>query len=227
MGLRILIVEDDAVLADGISSALRKYGYVIDCLADGAHADQALGIESYDLAILDLGLPRMDGFQVLQRLRARKEKMPVLILTARDELADRVKGLDLGADDYVIKPFELVELEARVRALIRRSAGEASPVLEIGSLSLDLAARRVLLEGKALDLTAREFAVLETLMSRSGRVVSKEQLNEHLGPGAEDLAENAIEVYVSRLRRKIDGSRVNIRTVRGFGYLLEAATDHL
>ena len=227
MGLRILIVEDDAVLADGISNALRKYGYVVDCLADGAHADQALGAESYDLAILDLGLPRMDGFQVLQRLRARKEKMPVLILTARDELADRVKGLDLGADDYVIKPFELVELEARVRALIRRSAGEASPVLEIGSLSLDLAARRVLLEGKALDLTAREFAVLETLMSRSGRVVSKEQLNEHLVPGAEDLAENAIEVYVSRLRRKIDGGRVNIRTVRGFGYLLEAATDHL
>ena len=116
MGLRILIVEDDAVLADGISNALRKYGYVVDCLADGAHADQALGAESYDLAILDLGLPRMDGFQVLQRLRARKEKMPVLILTARDELADRVKGLDLGADDYVIKPFELVELEARVRA---------------------------------------------------------------------------------------------------------------
>ena len=221
MGLRILIVEDDAVLADGMSSALRKYGYVVDCLADGAHADQALTTEDYDLAILDIGLPRMDGFEVLQRLRARKLKMPVLVLTARDELADRVKGLNLGADDYVIKPFELVELEARIRALIRRSMGEASPALEIGGLTLDMAARRVLLDEKTLDLTAREFGVLEILMSRAGRVVSKEQLNERLAGGAEDLAENAIEVYVSRLRKKINGARVTIRTVRGFGYLLE------
>jgi DNA-binding response OmpR family regulator len=223
MGLRILIVEDDAMLADGMSSALRKYGYVVDCLADGAHADQALTTEDYDLTILDIGLPRMDGFEVLQRLRARRKKMPVLVLTARDELADRVKGLNLGADDYVIKPFELAELEARIRALIRRSMGEASPALEIGGLTLDMAARRVLLEGRTLDLTAREFGVLETLMSRAGRVVSKEQLNERLASGAEDLAENAIEVYVSRLRKKIAGADISIRTVRGFGYLLESA----
>ena len=225
MGFRILIVEDDAVLADGMSSALRKYGYIVDCLADGTHADQVLGTADYDLTILDIGLPRMDGFEVLQRLRARRKKMPVLVLTARDELADRVKGLNLGADDYVIKPFELVELEARIRALIRRSMGEASPALEIGGLTLDMAARRVLLGGKKLDLTAREFAVLEILMSRAGRVVSKEQLNERLSGGAEDLAENAIEVYISRLRRKIAGAGTSVRTVRGFGYLLEATPD--
>ena len=225
MGFRILIVEDDAVLADGMSSALRKYGYIVDCLADGTHADQVLGTADYDLTSLDIGLPRMDGFEVLQRLRARRKKMPVLVLTARDELADRVKGLNLGADDYVIKPFELVELEARIRALIRRSMGEASPALEIGGLTLDMAARRVLLGGKKLDLTAREFAVLEILMSRAGRVVSKEQLNERLSGGAEDLAENAIEVYISRLRRKIAGAGTSVRTVRGFGYLLEATPD--
>jgi two-component system OmpR family response regulator len=225
MGLRLLIVEDDAVLADGMSGFLRQRGYAVECLADGAHADQALATGDYDLVILDLGLPRLDGFEVLQRLRARRKKTPVLVLTARDELEDRVKGLDLGADDYVTKPFELVEIEARIRALVRRSLGEASPALEIGRLSLDMAARRALLGGKPVEMTAREYGVLEILMTRSGRVVSKEQMNERLCEPGEELAENAIEVYVSRVRKKIDASGVSIRTVRGFGYMLEKARD--
>src|SRR5687767_3532810 len=219
--MRILIVEDDPVLADGLTRTLRAADYAVDSAGDGSEADHVLAAQHYDLVILDVGLPKLDGFEVLRRLRHRGSRIPVLVLTARDTLDDRVKGLDLGADDYLSKPFELAELEARVRALIRRGHSGGGSTLSHGVLSLDTAGRRATLSGEPLDLSAREFGVLEVLMLRSGRVVNKEQLAEGLYGWDEEVGANAIEVYVHRLRRKLEPAGVAIRTIRGLGYLLE------
>lgn len=219
--MRVLIVEDDPVLADGLTRSLRHADYAVDCINDGAEANHVLATQSYDLVILDLGLPKIDGFEVLRHLRHRGIKVPVLVLTARDALQDRVKGLDLGADDYMTKPFDLPELEARVRALIRRGQSGGSSILTHGTLALDIAGRRATLNGEPLDLSARELGVLEVLMIRSGRVVGKEQLAEQLYGWDEGVGANAIEVYVHRLRRKLEPAGVAIRTIRGLGYLLE------
>jgi two-component system OmpR family response regulator len=219
--VRILIIEDDSVLADGLSRTLRHADYAVDSASSGVEADHVLAAQTYDLVILDLGLPGLDGFEVLRRMRRRGSNVPVLILTARDGLQDRVKGLDLGADDYMIKPFDLPELEARVRALIRRGQSGGASVLSHGALVLDTAGRRATLGAEPLDLSARELGVLEVLMMRAGRVVNKEQLAEQLYGWDEEVGPNAIEVYVHRLRRKLEPAGVNIRTIRGLGYLLE------
>ena len=222
--MRILIVEDDPVLADGLTRSLRGNEYAVDFVHDGQAADHALSTQTYDLAIVDLGLPRMDGMEVIKRLRRRGPLPPVLILTARDALQDRVRGLDLGADDYMAKPFQLPELEARVRALIRRGSAGGSPVISIGKLHFDTTGRRAMVDTRPLDLSARELGVLEVLMTRGGRVVSKDQLAEKLYGWDEDVGANAIEVCVHRLRKKIETSGVTIRTIRGLGYLMEKNT---
>jgi two-component system OmpR family response regulator len=219
--MRILIAEDDPVLADGLLKSLRRNDYAVDVAHDGQQADHLLAVQEYELVILDLGLPRLDGFEVLRRLRKRGRATPVLILTARDAVADRVKGLDLGADDYLTKPFDLPELEARVRALIRRGQSGGSSILLHGPLALDLAGRRATLDGVPIELSARELGVLEVLMLRSGRVVNKEQLTDQLYGQDEEVGVNAIEVYVHRLRKKLEPAGVVIRTIRGLGYLLE------
>lgn len=219
--MRILIVEDDPILADGLTRSLRACDYAVDCANDGGEADHVLAGQQYDLVILDLGLPKFDGYEVLRRLRRRGSKTPVLILTARDSLDDRVKGLDLGGDDYLSKPFDLPELEARVRALVRRGQSGGSSLLTHGALALDTVGRRATLNGEALELSARELGVLEVLMMRSGRVVNKDQLAEELYGWDEEVGPNAIEVYMHRLRRKLEPAGVTIRTIRGLGYLLE------
>lgn len=224
--MRVLIVEDDPILADGLNRSLSRAGYAVDCARNGEEADRMLSAQSYDLTILDLSLPRLDGFEVLRRLRQRGDKVPVLILTARDGLQDRVKGLDLGADDYIAKPFELAELEARVRALIRRGQFGASAQLTQGRLTLDTAGRRAILDGQPLMLSARELALLEILMLRAGKVVGKEHILERLCNWDEDIGDNAIEVYVHRLRKKLETSDIRIRTIRGLGYLLEHAREN-
>ena len=223
--MRILIAEDDPVLADGLTRSLRNSEYAVDCVHDGSAADHALSAQTYDLAIIDLGMPKMDGFEVIKRLRRRAATPPVLILTAHDALQQRVRGLDLGADDYMTKPFELPELEARVRALIRRSVSGGNSLIINGKLHLDVTGRRVTVDGQPLDLSARELGVLEVLMLRSGRVVSKDQLAEKLYGWDEDVGTNAIEVCVHRLRKKIEPSGVEVRTIRGLGYLMEKNQD--
>ncbi|HEY8118858.1 MAG TPA: response regulator transcription factor [Methylophilaceae bacterium] len=219
--MRILLVEDDAMLGNAISRSLVKSGYAVDWAKDGHDADLALHGQIYEAVVLDLGLPRIDGFEVLRRLRERKINAPVIILTARDDLDDRVKGLDLGADDYLTKPFKLPELEARLRAHIRRSHTVISSSIHCGALSLDTKDRLVTANGLALALSPRELSVLETLMLRAGRVVSKDSLMENLCSWDEDVGTNAIEVYVHRLRKKMEPYGINIRTVRGLGYLLD------
>lgn len=223
--MRILIAEDDEVLADGLSRSMRQAGYAVDCVRDGHAARLILSgdRQSFDLVILDLGLPKVDGFSVLRSLREANRQVPVIILTARDAEGDRVKGLDLGADDYMIKPFSLPELEARVRALIRRGQCGVNPVYSCGRLTFDSVARRATIDGLCLDLTTRELSVLEVLMLRTGWVVSKEQLLERLYSYAEEASNNAIEVYVHRLRKKIEPAGVTIRAVRGLGYIIDAA----
>ncbi len=223
--MRILIVEDDAVLADGLTRTLRQSDYAVDHVEDGIQADHVLATQSYDLVILDLGLPKLDGFEVLRRLRRNGTRVPVLVLTARDALDDRVRGLDQGADDYMVKPFDLPELEARARSLIRRGQSGGGSVLSHGVLSLDTAGRRATLAGQPLDLSARELGVLEVLMMRSGRVVGKDQLAGQLYGWDEEVGANAIEVYVHRLRKKLETAGVSIRTIRGLGYLLEKPVD--
>lgn len=219
--MRILIAEDDQIIADGLTRTLRSTGYAVDRAANGLTADAALSTTEYDLLILDIGLPRMSGLEVLRRLRARGNKMPVLILTALDGSSDRVRGLDLGADDYLCKPFDLAELEARVRALTRRSSGTV-PQVHIGALSYDQVGRVAEINGIPLDLSARELGLLEVLITRAGRLVSKDQLVDHLCGWGEEVSHNAIEVYVHRLRKKLeDGGGVRILTVRGLGYCLE------
>jgi DNA-binding response OmpR family regulator len=218
--MRILVVEDDALVADAIRRGLAEAGYAVDHVESAERASTALGSESFDLAVVDIGLPGVDGLVLLQRMRRAGTAVPVLILTARDALADRVNALDLGADDYLVKPFALPELVARCRALIRRSRSAASAELVIGELRLDLAARRVEVEGKTVSLTRREWAVLECLSLNIGRVVAKDRLLQAIANWDEDIGANAIEVYVSRLRTKLGGA-APIRTVRGLGYRLD------
>lgn len=220
--MRVLLAEDDEVLSDGISKALRQCGYAVDHVDSGLDADHALTTAPFDLLILDLGLPKLDGLQVLQRLRSRGDHVPVLVLTARDGLKDRVTGLDLGADDYITKPFDLPELEARVRALLRRSLLGSSMEVAYGPLRFDTTGRRLTVNDQLLELSAREMAVLEVLIQRAGRVVSKEQLIEHMYGWEEEVSHNAIEVNVHRLRKKLEPEGVTIRAIRGLGYLLEA-----
>jgi two-component system OmpR family response regulator len=223
--MRILIAEDDAVLADGLSRSLRAGGYAVDVVTSGDAADTALSTQTFDLLILDVGLPRLSGLEVLKRLRARNVTVPVLILTAADSVEQRVKGLDLGADDYMAKPFALSELEARVRALTRRAVGGTQTLLKHGPLSLDQVGHAAFLNEQMLDLSARELSLLEILMQRPGRLVSKEQLVDHLCSWGEEVSNNAIEVYVHRLRKKIETDGVRIVTVRGLGYYLERLAD--
>lgn len=219
--MRILIVEDDAALAYGVRRILESEGYAVDVMPKGEQAVAAAQREHLDLMILDVGLPGMDGFEVLRRLRAAANPLPVLVLTARDALDDRVHGLDVGADDYMAKPFAMPELAARVRALIRRSGAQASPRIVHGPLVVDTVARRAFLGDEPLLLAAREWAVLEVLLARVEKIVSKEAIIQAVANWGEELSPNAIEVYVSRLRAKLEPAGVRIRTVRGFGYMLE------
>jgi len=216
--MRILVVEDDPLLGDGIKAGLTQGGFAVDWVRDGIAAELALRTASHAAVVLDLGLPRMEGLEVLRRMRAAGNRTPVLVLTARDAVGDRIKGLDGGADDYVLKPFDLHELAARLRALIRRSAGEAATLLRVGEIELDPAARRARFMGKSVDLPAREFALLQALMLASGRVLTREQLAERLYAWGEEVESNAIDVHVHHLRRKL--APALIRTVRGVGYVL-------
>lgn len=223
--MRVLVAEDDRTLADGLCRALRANGNAVDHVEDGHSADTALTTQSYDLLILDLGLPRLAGFEVLKRLRARSNSTPVLILTAADSVEQRVRGLDLGADDFMAKPFALTELEARIRALVRRRMGAASTLLKLGTLSYDQVGRQAWVSDQPLELSARELALLEILLQRNGRLVSKEQIVEHLCGWGEEVSHNAIEVYVHRLRKKLEGGDTRIATVRGLGYSLQRQTE--
>jgi len=219
--VRILIAEDDAELAQGLAQSLRDGGHAVDWVGDGLAADTALRGTPFDLVILDLALPEIDGFEVLRRLRSRQGKTMVLILSAEDEIDARIRGLDLGADDYLTKPFALGELEARVRALARR-AGSMELRVRCGSLVLDRAGQRILDREQPLDLTRTEYIVLSTLIERAGKVVPKANLFDQLYDWETEADLSAIEVFVSRIRRKIERSGARIRTVRGLGYLLES-----
>jgi two-component system OmpR family response regulator len=219
--MRILVVEDDSLLAAGLTRLLTRAGHGVDQVGSGGHADRALRATAYELVVLDIGLPDIDGFEVLRRLRQRTSSTNVLVLTARDAVEDRVRGLDLGADDYLTKPFSLVEFEARVRALLRRTSLPAGPVV-VGGLTIDIEAKQVSANGAPLELTVREWALLELFLARPCRVLSKDYIAQKLFNYDEHLALNTIEVYVSRLRAKIEGGGVRIRTVRGFGYLWES-----
>ena len=220
--MRILIAEDDQVLADGLLRTLRASGAAVDHVANGSEADAALMTSSeFDLIILDLGLPKMHGLEVLKRLRARGNSMPVLILTAADSVEERVKGLDYGADDYMAKPFSLQELEARVRALTRRGMGSTTATIQHGPLVYDQAGRMATIDERMVELSARELGLLEVLLQRVGRLVSKDQLVERLCEWGEEVSNNAIEVYIHRLRKKIEKGPIRIATVRGLGYCLE------
>ena len=219
--MRVLIAEDDMVIADGLLRALRHAGYSVDQVASGTEADAALASHEFDLLILDLGLPKLHGLEVLRKLRARGSSLPVLVLTAADSVEQRVKGLDLGADDYMAKPFSLQELEARVRALTRRGLGTAATVIRHGPLSFDATGRIAYLNEQVVELSAREISLLEVLLQRAGRLVSKDQLVERLCEWGDEVSNNAIEVYIHRLRKKIEHGPVRIATVRGLGYCLE------
>src|SRR5476649_193961 len=216
--MRILLVEDDRMIAEGVRKALRSDGFAVDWVQDGEAALTAVGGEPYDLMLLDLGLPKRDGLDVLKSLRAKGNALPVLIVTARDSIADRVKGLDAGADDYLVKPFDLDELGARMRALIRRHAGRGASLIRHGALTLDPVGHQVTLEGNAVALSAREFALLEALMARSGAVLSKSQLEEKIYGWGEEIGSNTVEVYIHSLRKK-QGPDI-IRNVRGLGYMV-------
>lgn len=219
--MRILLVEDEPSIASALDASLVECGYVVDCLGDGVAARQALQTEEYDLLVLDLGLPRLDGLRVLQEIRSRHDTLPVFVVTAREGLEQRVDALDTGADDYLVKPFELEEFMARVRALMRRRSNGGVPDLEIGRLRLNLAARRAWRDQEALDLTAREYSLLEALSVRRDRVVSRPQLIAALCDWEHDLTDNGLDILVHRLRRKLHGTGAWIRTLRGLGYLLE------
>lgn len=219
--MRILLVEDDPMVASGIQEALEKAGFAVDHVPAAEPAESALELTLYDLAIVDIGLPRMDGHELIRRLRRRGNRLPVLILTARDGLDDRVIGLDLGADDFMVKPFHLPELLARLRALIRRSRSAASSELSVGPLRLDLARHNAAVGDIRLELTGREWDILQQLMLASPNLVTKQKLVESLSEWDNELTPNAIEIYVSRLRGKLRESGVEIRTLRGIGYRLD------
>jgi len=226
--MRLLLVEDDVMVASGIKLGLCNAGYTVDWVGSAERAEQALERESFDLAIVDIGLPGVDGLELTRRLRSRGVTLPVLILTARDALQDRVQGLDLGADDYMLKPFELPELLARLRALLRRSQAATSAVLSFGPLEMDTAQRRVQLAGALLELGLREWTVLEYLLLQAPKPAAKDKLLAALTGWDKEITPNAIEVYVSRLRAKLEPAGIQLRSIRGFGYRLEqsAAADH-
>ena len=217
--MRVLVVEDDALLGDAIQAGLKQSGYAVDWMKDGASADQALTTEPYVAVVLDLGLPRLSGLEVLRRLRSRSIPIPVLILTAMDAVEDRIKGLDAGADDYLVKPFDMKELAARLRALIRRASGKTEPFLEIAGVRLDPAAHRVLCHGQPVELSAKEFAVLHALMLNAGKVLSRAKLEEQLYAWGDEIESNAVEVHIHHLRRKLFSGV--IETIRGVGYLMQ------
>ena len=219
--MRILITEDDSSLAEALQFSLKQSGYAVDWVDNGAAADEALKEDVFELLILDLGLPKLDGFEVLRRLRRRNTGLPVLILSGREQPEEKVQGLDLGADDYLVKPFSLNELRARVRALLRRGRGSATPLISYGGLSFDSVGRIAAIEGRTLTLSVQETGVLEALLTRFGRVVSKDQFVEQLYSYDQEVSHNAIEVYVHRVRKKIVGSGVTVRTLYGRGYMLD------
>ncbi|HEV2539234.1 MAG TPA: response regulator [Frateuria sp.] len=223
--MRVLIAEDDAAIAAGVAAALRDGGHAVDVVEDGARADAALHDTPYDLLVLDLGLPKLDGSEVLHRLRRRGGEIPVLVITAREGLHERVRVLDLGADDYLIKPFALDEFKARVRALLRRVTSKGTPELKLGHLRVDLPGRRAWIDETPLELTAREFGVLAALATRVGRLTSRAQLVESLCSWDQELTDNGLDIAVHRLRRKLHGCGTGVRTIRGLGYMLEEEQD--
>lgn len=218
---RLLLVEDDPSLARAVAGALRHAGHSVDMAEDGEVALEMIAEEPFALIVLDIGLPDISGFDVLRTMRRAGNKTPVLVLTARDMLDDRIAGLDLGADDYMLKPYEPGELEARVRALLRRSQGEASSVIEIGALVIDQARATATIAGRPIELRRREWTLLERLVAHVGKVVTKERLTAEIFGYDEPVAPNAVEVYVARLRRKLEPDGPAIRTIRGLGYVLD------
>ncbi|TMH73742.1 MAG: response regulator [Betaproteobacteria bacterium] len=214
--MRVLLVEDDRMIGESIRAALKQDGSAVDWVRDGRSAESTLATEQFDLVLLDLGLPQRDGLEILRAMRLRHDQTPVIVLTARDALQDRVAGLDAGADDYLVKPFELEELAARIRAVTRRKAGRAEPAIEVGDVRLDPSMRQVTRGGEPVVLSAREYAVLEALMSRPGAILSRAQLEDRLYGWGDAIESNAVSVYVHQLRRKL-GSDF-IRNVRGVGY---------
>lgn len=221
--MRILLAEDDRDLSDWLARLLRRENYVIDCVYRGDDADAALRAQEYALVILDLGLPHLDGIGVLRQFRVHDKTTPVIILTANDAVSSRVQGLDNGADDYLVKPFESAELEARIRAQLRRGRAAISLAVSVGPLTFEAASRLFTLNGQALALTPREHAVLETLIHRAGKPVPKGSLTESVFGFDDEANPNAIEIYVHRVRRKLEGSGVAIATLRGLGYMLSTA----
>ena len=222
--MRLLLIKDSAELAKWLAKALQGGGYAVDLAHDGKDADHLLFSQPYDAVILDLGLPSMDGLTVLRRLRARGNAVPVMVLTARGELSDRVAGLNLGADDYLAKPFELAELEARLHALIRRAHGVSAPLITLGPLSYESVGRVFTLAGSTLVLRPKEHAVLEVLLLRGGKAISKEKLFEKVFSVDATTGQDVVEIYIHRLRKQLHGSGVSIVTLRGLGYLLEATS---
>jgi two-component system response regulator QseB len=218
--MRLLLAEDDAMIGEAVQAGLRRQGFAVDWVRDGAAAEEALRLTPYDLCVLDLGLPRREGLEVLETLRRRGADLPVLIVTARDAVEQRVAGLDAGADDYLVKPFDLGELSARIRALLRRRAGRASARLEHAGIALDTATRAVTRDGREVALTPREYALLEALLEHPGRILSRAQLEERLYGWGEEVESNVVEVHVHLLRRKLGADF--IRTVRGVGYRVAA-----
>ena len=219
--LQVLIVEDDAVLADGLVRYLQQAGYRTEVVTNGTDADLQLRSDAYDLVVLDIGLPGLDGFEVLRRLRARGGRARVLMLTARDAVEDRVHGLDLGADDYLVKPFSLQELEARLRAIARRHEDAANKQLNYGPLKLNTDAKRAWIDNEPLRLTIREWQILEFLVSRAGHMVSKDQIVFGLASLDDEMSHTSVEVHISHLRQKLEPAGIRIRSIRGFGYYLE------
>jgi two-component system, OmpR family, response regulator QseB len=218
--MRLLLVEDDEILGDGLVAGLKMEGYAVDWLKNGKLADEALKLNSYELVVLDLNLPDMDGISILKALRSRKNETPVLVLTAKDTIPDRILGLDSGADDFVIKPFDLNEVCARLRALARRNEGRGTPTIEHQGISLDPASHQVMFNGEKIELSQKEFEILSFLMSNIGRVISRARLEESLYSWNSDVESNTVEVHIHHLRKKLDSGV--IRTVRGVGYIIDA-----
>ena len=215
-GVRVLLVEDDRMIAEAVRTALQQDGHTVDWMRDGASASAALAASPFDIALLDLGLPRRGGLEVLREARGRGNSTPVIIITARDDVQSRIAGLDSGADDYLVKPFDLDELAARMRSVLRRGAGRADPVIEHAGIRLNPATREVSFRGSPVQLSAREYAVLEALLLRPGAILSRAQLEDRLYGWGGEIESNAVEVYIHSLRRKLDSD--TIRTVRGVGY---------
>jgi two-component system response regulator QseB len=221
--MRLLLVEDDPMVGESIRDGLGQAGYTVDWVRDGRSAEAAIGTEPYAAVLLDLGLPQKDGLDVLRAARARRHDVPILVITARDAVGDRIKGLDAGADDYLVKPFDLDELAARVRALVRRAEGRAAPLVRHGPITLDPATRQVTLRGQPVALSGREFALLQALLQRPGVVLSRAQLEARLYGWDDEVGSNAVEVHIHNLRRKLGADA--IRNVRGVGYTIPTRTD--